>query len=163
VLAFLGDYSEITALMHPSRNKISELGYDPKMLSRGSTQTVWLQCKGHQLVLPGGDICGEVHNWESSPHSLTKHGDVAPQCIYCTSKRGKFCLCRSVARDQRLEKEWTGRQPQNPGKVLSALGTACGTKEKFFWVCQRCNHEYVASPRDRCYGNPQRLCFKCKH
>jgi hypothetical protein len=75
-------------------------------------------------------------------------------CPYCesTGRGGKFCSCRSVAKNARWADEW--HEDNQP-----AADVALCSKGRHKWRCSGCGHVWTATPNNRIIGNTN--CPEC--
>ena len=120
--------------------KNNELGFNPKVLTIGSTKKTWWKCsKGHE--------------WIARISSRTA-GNGCPYCSGRFAVKGKNDL-QTV--NPSLAKEWNYKKNNGltPAEVLPGSG------KKVWWVCSK-GHEWQASISDRSRGNGCPYCSSKK-
>ena len=83
------DYAHINIMWHPTKNGTKT----PGDCTHGSRQRVWLQCSGCPR-------CDDIHEWQAKVQDLTRLR-YKVGCLYCESRGGSFCQCRSIKNNTR--------------------------------------------------------------
>ncbi|OBK16768.1 zinc-ribbon domain-containing protein [Mycobacterium asiaticum] len=140
--SFADYYPEVAAQWHPTRNG----DLKPTHVKAGSNKRVWWQCV-------------EGHEWSVRPADR-RRGEQCPECAErqrhvakATPKPGRSLgdLFPEVA------KEW------HPTKNLTvtAFDVNPGSKQRRWWRCADCGHEWQTDPDHRTRGG--RRCSKCAY
>jgi len=127
---------QLVTELHPTRNR----GIDPTMIAAKSNRRLWWRCA----------VCG--HQWQATVGSRSD-GHGCPEC-YNTRRRDQGP--REVAADQSLgglhpdlTAEWN--RPRN--RDLDPDAITPNSKQKVWWHCGVCGHQWPATVQNRVAGH----------
>lgn len=134
---------DLVAELDPDRNPP---GVDPATIAVKSGKRVWWRCPSCQ------------HAWQTTPHERSR-GHGCPEC----GRRRAHAACRQVPKDRSLSHRHPDLTAElhpalNPG--IDAHSLAPYSRQKVWWRCKTCRHEWRVDPGHRVKGSGCPACAR---
>ena len=122
--------------------KNNQLGFMPNKITYGSTKPIWW-------------ICDKDHEWQAQPNSRTNtkcnHG-----CPYCSNKKVLQGYNDLQSIHPELCEEWNYQRNNS----LMPTDVVYGARQRVWWKCKVCGHEWQATVDNRVRGTGCPVCAK---
>lgn len=118
-------------ILHPKSQYLTDDNGDVSNISSKSKKNLWFRCFD----------CN--HTFQRTPYDVS----TGKWCLHCTTRRSSLCddpscircFKRSFASYDEKVKYWSDKNDVSPREV------AKGSKSKYFFDCDQCNHDFRAS------------------